>query len=69
MKLLLLAFHAVNESVEPTEFARLGEAYGLSHDRSVRLASGDFAHVFLMTDRNVVPADKTRGRSGSGRRG
>jgi 2,7-dihydroxy-5-methyl-1-naphthoate 7-O-methyltransferase len=50
----------------PKEFARLGEAYGLSHDRSVRLASGDFAHVFLMTDRNVVPADTTRGRCGHG---
>ncbi len=29
------------------EFTRLAAAAGLAQDRSVRLASGDFAHVFV----------------------
>jgi hypothetical protein len=44
---LMAALTAGGHERGPKAFARLGEAYGLSHDRSVRLASGDFAHVFL----------------------
>ena len=43
---LMAALTAGGHERGPDEMVRLVEAQGLSHERSVRLASGDFVHVF-----------------------
>jgi hypothetical protein len=48
---LMAALTGGGHERSPEEFARLGESNGLSHERSVRLASADFAHVFRTTAR------------------
>lgn len=44
---LMAALTGGGHERSPSQFTRLAAAAGLSHDRSVRLASGDFAHVFV----------------------